>query len=222
VTDIELNQLVQQVHREFKKTSLCKLDAKFHPYRTLRHTIRRTPLQISIKISERLRHAPPHILKIVAHLLFSRVYRKPADRQMSRVYKEYCNIVYPRISAPVRGYNSHGERFDLRRRFDRLNEIYFQKQLSIKHIGWSKRKSFRRLGFYDKTRSLLVISRIFDHSDVPPEVIDFLIYHEMLHIKYAAVEKKGRRVIHSKAFKKAERQFPDYETIEKWIHRFIH
>ena len=221
MTDSELFHLVQRVHRRFKKTNLRKLEVKFHPYRSLRHTIQRTPFQISVRISDRLQHAPPYILKIVVHLLLSRIYKKPADGHMRRVYREYCNTVYPQISAPVKGYYSQGKHFDLRMRFDYLNRTYFQDQLSVEHIGWSKRSSKRRLGFYDKTRNLLVISRMFDHPRVPPEVIDFLIYHEMLHIKFPAVEKNGRRVIHSIEFKAAERQFPDYRTVDKLARRFI-
>jgi predicted metal-dependent hydrolase len=221
VTDSELFHLVQQVHRQFKRTSRRKLEVKFHPYRSLRHTIRRTPFLISVRISKRLQHAPPHILKIVAHLLFSRIYKKPVDRQMRRIYREYCNTVYPQISAPVKGYHSQGKHVDLRTRFDYLNRTYFQSQLSVEHIGWSKRSSKRRLGFYDKTRNLLVISRMFDHPRVPPEAIDFLIYHEMLHLKFPTVEKNGRRRIHSEEFKAAERQFPDYRTVDKWIRRFV-
>jgi len=39
----------------------------------------------------------------------------------------------------------------------------------------------------------------------------------MLHIKYPAEKKNGRRIIHSPAFRKEEKKYPGYNHINQWL-----
>ncbi|HHE55002.1 MAG TPA: M48 family peptidase [Caldithrix abyssi] len=94
---------------------------------------------------------------------------------------------------------------------------YFANQLKKPILGWSLRKSYRRLGFYSKEKNLLVISRILDSKKVPPEVVKFLLYHEMLHMAIPVQKVNGRRQIHPPVFKQREKQFPNYQSIQKWL-----
>lgn len=98
-----------------------------------------------------------------------------------------------------------------------MNQAYFGGELARPILGWSLRKAYRRLGFYNKEKNLLVISRIFDSKKVPRKVVEYLMYHEMLHIAIPTVHNNGRRTIHGRSFREKERQFPQYEFVQKWL-----
>jgi predicted metal-dependent hydrolase len=84
-------------------------------------------------------------------------------------------------------------------------------------LGWSRKKSYWRLGFYDQDRNLLVISRVFDQRGIPEEIVRYLVYHEMLHIHFPSERKNGRRIIHSPEFRRIEKIFPAYQDIQNWL-----
>ena len=93
--------------------------------------------------------------------------------------------------------------------------------LKVPTLGWSRNKSYWRLGFYDAERNLLVVSRIFDQSRVPEEILRYLVYHEMLHIFFPTERKNGRRIIHSPEFRETERRYPEYQEIQDWLKIYV-
>ena len=101
--------------------------------------------------------------------------------------------------------------------FEDINRTYFKNQLKKPILGWSLNKSYMRLGFYAEDKNLLVISRIFDLSRVPEKVVEYMMYHEMLHIAIPTIVINGRRKVHPPELKKMDRIFPDYDEIQKWI-----
>jgi predicted metal-dependent hydrolase len=46
---------------------------------------------------------------------------------------------------------------------------------------------------------------------MPRFLVEYLLFHEMLHIKFPVERDGHRRIIHSRAFRAAERKFPHYE-----------
>jgi hypothetical protein len=58
-----------------------------------------------------------------------------------------------------------------------------------------------------------------DSNDVPDYVVEYVLYHEMLHIKHPARLINGRRHRHTSAFRFDERKFVDYEKAQQWIER---
>jgi len=53
-----------------------------------------------------------------------------------------------------------------------------------------------------------VVSRVFDRPSSPRYAIEYLLYHEMLHLKHPVSVRGTRRCVHSAAFKADERVFP--------------
>ena len=64
---------------------------------------------------------------------------------------------------------------------------------------------------FNEEKNLLVVSRIFDSSRVPVKVVEYLVYHEMLHIAIPTQVVNERRKIHPPEFKKLDRSFPEYD-----------
>ncbi len=85
-------------------------------------------------------------------------------------------------------------------------------------VSYSKEKSFRRLGFYDSARNRIVISKSLDDKRVPSYVIEFVLYHELLH-SVIDVEFKSKRVVHSKKFREAEEKFVLKKESDEWINK---
>jgi hypothetical protein len=221
VTDHDLTHVCNRILQTFSKNRVLSLEAVFYPYKSVSNTISWSGKHLFIRVSDKLRSAPPYIIEIAAHILLSKLYKKRPERRLRQVYNAYCDNLIPQKTNPPRDYKSEGNYFDLRKRFDYLNNIYFQSGLRVKNIGWSKRISLTRLGFYDRKRDLLVISSVFDERSIPSEVVDYLIFHEMLHIKYPVITRNGRRIIHSRKFRAVEKEFPDFPKIQKWMEKYL-
>ena len=221
MTNDKLTLIFEQAHSIYFSKNTRKIEARFHPYRSLRHTIEWNHKFIRLKISQILSDAPQNILEDLAIILLAKVYKCKPDKAIKDSYRAYAESIKDRIpkrkkSIP-KGYNPRGKSFNLKDIFNKLNIKYFHNKLTVKYLGWSKSKSYTRLGYYDKERNLLVISKIFDSKKVPLQVIEYLVYHEMLHIYIPTKTVNGRRQIHSEEFKVLEQNFPEYIQIQNWI-----
>lgn len=220
MTDQELTQIFKDIQHRVGRYKR-RVEARFYPYRSLRHSIEWTPWRIQVKVGEHFRHAPLYILEYIAIILLAKVYKYTIETKVRRDYRAYndklAQTLPGRKPRATTGYLCRGRHFDLCEIFEKLNDSYFNNKLVKPVIGWSKNKSYTRLGFYDRERKLLVISKIFDSSAVPDEIVDYLMYHEMLHIHFPVQPKKGRRIVHSQLFKKEEKIFPKYDQIQHWI-----
>jgi predicted metal-dependent hydrolase len=75
-------------------------------------------------------------------------------------------------------------------------------------MSWSQTKTRRILGHYDPAHNAIIISRIFDHFAVPAYVLEYIVYHEMLHLKHPVKLRGSRRCVHSAEFQAEEKLFP--------------
>jgi predicted metal-dependent hydrolase len=66
----------------------------------------------------------------------------------------------------------------------------------------------RSLGHYDAAHNTIVVSRVFDRPSSPRYAIEYLLYHEMLHLKHPVKMRGLRRCVHSREFKAEEKLFP--------------
>jgi len=198
------------------------LRVSFYKYKNISHTIRLRNGTIFVRLSDKLYNAPDEILIAAGRILFDKLFRYKPDKESRLKYNSYINnSISPYLvsakTKPITHYNYAGKYYDLELLFNELNHQYFNDTIEKPVLGWSQKKSFRRLAFYDSRRKLLVVSKIFDSAKVPLYVLKFLIYHEILHIKYPVKIVQGRRQIHSKEFKLEERCFFEFEKAQKWL-----
>ncbi len=102
--------------------------------------------------------------------------------------------------------------------FLRLNELFFFNQLEPPNLQWGQ-ASARRLAHYNFHNDTITMSTIF--KDASQEVIDYVMYHELLHKHFKFTHKNGRTSYHSREFREAERKFANYQEKEKEILRII-
>jgi predicted metal-dependent hydrolase len=73
------------------------------------------------------------------------------------------------------------------------------------------------LGHYDAAHNTIVVSRVFDRADTPRCAVEYLLYHEMLHLKHPVRVKAGRRCVHSREFQAEERLFPELVAAKAYL-----
>jgi predicted metal-dependent hydrolase len=77
--------------------------------------------------------------------------------------------------------------------------------------------SRRHYYFLDSTTDIIRVSKILDDKRVPIYVLDYIVYHELLHIKHETVYRNCRRTVHTKEFKKDEKRYEEYESANRWL-----
>ena len=116
-------------------------------------------------------------------------------------------------SLPAIKLSTKGQVHDLKLIANQVNEKFFNSMVTA-GITWGRdtsnhRVQTRRLGAYYRDGNLIVIHPVLDDPRVP--IIEFTIYHEMLH----SLQSTGSRP-HDREFRKAERKHPLYAFVQKW------
>lgn len=62
-----------------------------------------------------------------------------------------------------------------------------------------------------------MISITLDDPQVPPYVIEFVMYHELLHKEVGIQLVNGRRYAHTTAYKEKEKRFHSYEKARAFL-----
>jgi hypothetical protein len=105
---------------------------------------------------------------------------------------------------------SAGMYHDLTESFERVNTLYFQNHFSRPRLFWTQTFTHRRFGSYDFSRDTLTVSATLDQPKVPEYVVDYIMYHELLHKKHGIRWQNGRRGVHTPQFQREEKQFKQY------------
>jgi len=89
-----------------------------------------------------------------------------------------------------------------------VNTTYFSGRLEKPELCWSPVRARRVLGSYQERYDRLIISKVFDTPQVPEFVLDYLMFHELLH-KFLGIGRRedGKRCMHGKEFRSIEKQF---------------
>ena len=224
MTESTLELLYQELLSDLFPRKKLTVKAQFYNSKNLRHTIEMNHKTVLIRLSHLIAEAPDTVLDALGQILLFKLFRYKSNPAHRKIYNSYINqhIVpgLPEIKHRISPhYTPAGSYFNLKEIFQNINMHYFKGQLDEPKLGWSLKPSYARLGFYDATRNLLVISQIFDSHKTEPAVLEFLVYHEMLHIFFPTESINGRRRIHPPEFRRKEQEFPGYDKIQKWIRK---
>lgn len=200
---------------------------EFYPYSSLVLTIRRREEVMYVRFSDLLHRAPLLVLEGGAALLLSRVYRRRAPRAVVEPYLEYARShrTRGRISQMRRGrvrvaqVDPRGRHFDLSSLFDALNAKYFGGALQRPQIGWSVRSWRRQFGCYDPGPNQILLNRRMDRPEVPACAVEYVLFHEMLHVKHPTRRSGCSLVSHSREFREEEKQFVEFEKARRVLDR---
>ncbi len=204
-----------------------EFQAQFYPFANINNTIRLRGEQVLVRVSDLLEGAPDSVLYAIAHILIAKLYRKPIEASEARRYREYTgrrelrekSDLIRQLRGRKRIDTARGHIYDLEQIFDELNFRYFHGLLGRPLMTWSQDHARNSLGHYDPAHNAIVISRIFDHARVPRYAIEYLVYHEMLHLKHPVRVRRGRRCVHPRQFQDEEKLFPHLEQAKAFLRK---
>ncbi len=209
--------------------SVPDFQIEFRPFASVRSSINLRAGRARVRISDVLEQAPAIVLEALAEILLAQLFRRQASEEARECYLAYIfePVVRRRIDevrrkrGRVRLLPPQGEHYDLKEIFDGLNKRFFKEELHCSRIGWSRGRSRSVLGHYDPAHRAITISRCLDSASVPIDVVEYLVFHEMLHILFPLERRGARRVVHSRAFREAEKKFPHYRAVRDRLKRIF-
>ena len=201
------------------------IDVRFYRFTSLNSTIRLREGRIKVHLSDLLEGAPEAVLRAIAHILLAKLYRKPIDASHASRYRRFASSEYVlRQSERIRHtrgrkkiVTAQGQHYDLNEIFDSLNRQFFYGLLGRPQLTWSEHLARRTLGHYDAAHNTIMVSRIFDRKNTPRYAVEYLMYHEMLHLKHPVKVKGGRRCVHPREFQAEEKLFPELDKAKAYL-----
>ncbi len=106
----------------------------------------------------------------------------------------------------------------LQESFNRVNEQYFNSLIDQTNLILSN--SINKLGSYEYGSDTITISKYLLKEN--QEMVDYVMYHEMLHKKYKLKNKNNRNYHHTKLFREKEQEFKNSKEIEKKLKKFVY
>ena len=200
-------------------------DIRFYRFTSLNTTIRLREGRIKVHLSDILEGAPESVLRAISHILIAKLYRKPIDATRANRYRRFASSeAVVRQSERIRQTRgrkristARGVHYDLEEIFDALNLRFFHGLMGRPQLTWSEHSARRVLGHYDAAHNTIMVSRVFDRRNTPRYAIEYLMYHEMLHLRHPVKAKNGRRCVHSREFQSEEKLFPELDQAKKYL-----
>ena len=225
-----IEELYGRVFRDLRPTlALPGISVRFHRFTNLTSNIRLIQGQLRVKISDLLESAPAPVQESLAYILLSKLFRQQPPKAMIEIYRLYLSRQEVRgrldtvrqergkkLLAPAAGHH-----FDLDDLFAQINENYFSGSIKKPKLGWSMQRSRTILGHYDASHHAIAISRILDQVAIPLFVVEYVLYHEILHIKHPVEHKGPKRRIHTYSFKQEEKLFARFDEAKAYLKKGI-
>jgi len=220
--------IFQEEYRALRpRAPMPPIAVRFRRFTSLNTTIRIREGQIRVSLSDLLEGAPEPVARAIAHILLAKLYKKPIDAAQNLRYKRFASsAAVTRQTELIRGargnkrfFGPEGRYYHLEEVFDSLNLRFFGGLLGRPELTWSEQMAKRALGHYDAAHNTIVVSRVFDRPSSPRYAIEYLLYHEMLHLKHPVTRRGLRRCVHSRAFKAEEKLFPQLKEALAFIKR---
>ncbi len=222
----KLTEIVAEAYRELRPdTPSPVIHVRFYPFVSINNTIRLREGELYLRVSDLLEGAPDNVLHAIAHILLAKLYRRSVDRTQSARYRRYLGTkdvtAKARLVRQMRGrkhiQSARGHYYHLEELFDDLNRRFFNGLMGRPQLTWSQNRARSSLGHYDPAHNAIVISQIFDHPRVPRYAVEYILYHEMLHLKHPVELRGSRRCVHSREFRAEENLFPEVDRARKFL-----
>jgi len=221
-----VQSIFQRSYRELRpRAPMPEFRVDFYAFANINNTIRLRQGVIHVRISDLLEGAPDNVTEAIAHILLAKIYRKPIQPLHATRYRRYVSshdmTTKAHLVRQMRGRkrieSAHGQVYDLEEVFEALNRQFFHGLLARPTMTWSRTDSRNSLAHYDPAHNTIVVSRVFDHPRVPRYAVEYIVYHEMLHLKYPVKLRGSRRCVHGPEFQAEEKLFPQLEDARLFL-----
>jgi len=101
--------------------------------------------------------------------------------------------------------------------FNRVNSSYFFGLIETPNLVWGSH-STQKLGSYDYGSDIISISRVLKGKQ---ELLDYVMYHEMLHKKHKYKHTGLKNMHHTRKFRDDEKKFENAKEIEEKLNSLV-
>ncbi|MFA6888997.1 MAG: SprT-like domain-containing protein [Candidatus Woesearchaeota archaeon] len=194
--------------KQFAYVPVMKYSGKFNSFNG---NIRLSFNRLEIHMGKSWKGVSDEIQIGLIQSLMGKVFKKKINTTNIELYTSFLKNVH--IALP-----KESESELLVQKFNKINEQFFDGFLDQSSLKWGT-FSTRKLGHYEYGSDTIVLSKYLENA--PEEMLEYVLYHEMLHKKHKFSHKNGRSLHHSTAFRIDEARFPRAEELEKEISRYI-
>jgi hypothetical protein len=218
--------IFQESYRDLRpRAPIPELQVRFYAFASINNTIRLREGKLLVRISDLLEGSPEPVLRALAHILLAKLYRKPIVREHSNRYRRYISshdiTQKAHLMRQRRGRkrieSPQGRVYHLEEIFEALNTRFFHGLLARPQMTWSPFHARNMLAHYDPAHNAIVVSKVFDQPRVPVYAVEYIVYHEMLHLKHPVKLRGSRRCVHSAEFLAEERLFPHLDQAKLFL-----
>ena len=221
-THIKTHQMLSErigslKHKKWGKRKIVEIVIYFisplYSVQTNNHSLR-------LSLHEGFVGAPDHILDSITNVIFNgkisedvRLLREYSEGQMFRRISRKAN----KSNFKDNGAGAKGEHFDLDEVFDKVKKKYFEDINSKPRLIWNKQITKRKLGHYNADTDTIMISIALDKDETPDFLIEYVMYHELLHKQIGFIHKNHKRYAHTPEFHVAEKEFDKYAQVKAYL-----
>jgi hypothetical protein len=193
---------------DLKYSSSIKYSGRFKDYNAY---IRKYYDTIEFNLSKKWKTVDKEIVMGLLQSLMVKLFKKKTTTINIDLYNNFIKHLH--LSIPKNNINPY-----LKQSFDRVNDQYFFGMMEHSNLTWGS-DSRRKLASYDYKTDTISVSTIFKQAE--PPLLDYVMYHEMLHKKHKFKAGKQRNRFHSSIFKRDEKAFNNAQLMENRITQLI-
>ena len=212
--------MTRSIKQQLEYRSGLKLQLKINDNRSTMLSVKWDPDCTKVSLHRIFLEAPKNVMEDLA------CYLRKRDKMLASTVKAYIEEQLPALDYSHQLDSSRlyfqGNVYNLQQIFNRLNVDYFRNQLSlsITWFGKAAQRSRSRVvfGLYHDPLKLIKIHRLLDTPSFPDYLVDYIVYHEMVHhVCPGYFDERGLHQIHSREFKERESKFRYYALAQEWI-----
>jgi len=219
----DTNALTAAFEAVGKEHGYGSVSAEFAEFKEFKIKWRRSLGWIEFEASDYLKDAPENVLKGIAEMIFSRISRRSDDKYSDAMLEWMTSDTFVKKNRPMylkRAKNlartPRGTHKDLSDSYKRLVEMGLAPYDDDLVLTWTKQPNVKRIGYCSVLMKVIAISSIFDTTSIPDFVLDFVLYHELIHLG------KGFDPFdqnHDNDFRALEEMHPMRSEAEDWLKR---
>jgi hypothetical protein len=219
-------EVIRQVKKNYRSLNHLKLALEYYPYRDVKITSRIRDGKIIIRLGDCLAQADSDIIEAAVRILLEQLKGRKAKPEYHRRFIDFAESDHVRSFFKNRDggrktlHRPQGNNCNLEELFHLINNQYFSGQLPMPSLAWCVR-SKTRLGAFYPDQDRIAINSALDHPNAPRLLLEFVMYHEMLHKKHGYKQKKSRRHFHTREFRQDEKAFNRYAEAIKLSRKAI-
>jgi len=221
-------EIFARVFEEFRPSfGRPQVEIRYRRYVDANSSARWREGRLEVKMADVLAGAPAPILEALARILMAKMFRRKPPAHCQRQFRLYLNRKDVRrqlhLVREIRGRKQvsgpQGAHFNLEAIFEDLNRRFFSGLMARPNLGWSPQRARTLLGHFDPSHNAIILSRRLDAHDVPYLAVEYILFHEMLHLRYPVEHRGAHRRVHTREFRAAERQFPGLKEAREALKR---